>query len=307
MVRWVSFAALSLAILAASAWAQEKRPSASATLDTKPSLSQNDPDDPVSVIREGIEKAKNTRDVEEKFRLQRGLRLQIARAIEDVGKVRASLIDEIARLRSIESAKQDASLEMQLAEQEANLSRVQEVLNMAKQDSQDFVNAKQEEAYRKSMIGVFKKRLTAIEKEGELAKSLRDKKLDELNGQDARTLRSLGQLLSMQSTVDDELSTALKLDSQRNDFKTLIAFSFAFLVGIVILGFFWVAHSDDTVRRSIFSSESGIQFLTLFSIVIAIILFGVTGILESKELSALLGGLSGFILGRVTPKPAGAQ
>ena len=44
----------------------------------------------------------------------------------------------------------------------------------------------------------------------------------------------------------------------------------------------------------------GIQFITLFALVIAIILFGITGILEGKELSALLGGLSGYILGRST-------
>ncbi len=39
--------------------------------------------------------------------------------------------------------------------------------------------------------------------------------------------------------------------------------------------------------------QSGIQFLTLFSLVIAIILFGIKG----KELAALLGGLSGYIFG----------
>ena len=44
------------------------------------------------------------------------------------------------------------------------------------------------------------------------------------------------------------------------------------------------------------------QFLTLFSLVIAIILFGITQILEGKELAARLGGLSGYILGRTTPK-----
>ena len=40
--------------------------------------------------------------------------------------------------------------------------------------------------------------------------------------------------------------------------------------------------------------------MTLFSLVIAIILFGITEILQAKELSALLGGISGYILGRVT-------
>jgi hypothetical protein len=44
--------------------------------------------------------------------------------------------------------------------------------------------------------------------------------------------------------------------------------------------------------------ESGTQFVTLFSLLIAIILFGVLKILEGKELAALLGGLSGYVLGR---------
>jgi hypothetical protein len=82
------------------------------------------------------------------------------------------------------------------------------------------------------------------------------------------------------------------------DFKLTMSIYFAILVGMVILGFFVMAGLDMTVRRAIFSGAQGIQFLTLFSIVIAIILFGITGILQDKELAALLGGLSGYILGR---------
>jgi hypothetical protein len=82
------------------------------------------------------------------------------------------------------------------------------------------------------------------------------------------------------------------------DFKLTMSIYFAILVGLVIVGFFVLAFVDERVRRTIFSGEAGIQFLTLFSIVIAIILFGITGILQDKELAALLGGLSGYILGR---------
>ena len=60
------------------------------------------------------------------------------------------------------------------------------------------------------------------------------------------------------------------------------------------------------MRRAIYSGETGIQFLTLFSVVIAIILFGIINILEGKELAALLGGLSGYILGRTSQKSAPA-
>jgi hypothetical protein len=82
---------------------------------------------------------------------------------------------------------------------------------------------------------------------------------------------------------------------------------FAGLVALVIIGFFYIATKDEAVRRAIFSSESGIQFITLFALVIAIILFGIVEILEGKELAALLGGLSGYILGRGTAKSSGTE
>jgi hypothetical protein len=68
----------------------------------------------------------------------------------------------------------------------------------------------------------------------------------------------------------------------------------------LIVAFFALSFYDEKVRQAIFSGQAGIQFVTLFSLVIAIILFGIVGILEAKELSALLGGISGYILGRTT-------
>lgn len=91
------------------------------------------------------------------------------------------------------------------------------------------------------------------------------------------------------------------------NFKKQISWSFAFLVAIVIVGFFIIAYRDDEIRKTIFSGDSGLQFITIFSIIIAIILFGITEVLGGKELSALIGGISGYILGRSshhTPKNA---
>jgi hypothetical protein len=86
------------------------------------------------------------------------------------------------------------------------------------------------------------------------------------------------------------------------EFKRTMSITFAILIGFVIIGFFALAFKDPGVRNRVFGGQGGIQFLTLFSLVIAIILFGITGVLEGKELSALLGGLSGYILGRtMTP------
>lgn len=82
------------------------------------------------------------------------------------------------------------------------------------------------------------------------------------------------------------------------NFKKQISWSFALLVGIVIVGFFIIAYRDDEIRKTIFSGDAGLQFITIFSIIIAIILFGITGVLGGKEIAALIGGISGYILGR---------
>jgi len=107
--------------------------------------------------------------------------------------------------------------------------------------------------------------------------------------------------------VENEINTMLIPRSAENEFKRDISTSFTWLVGMVIVLFFLLALWDSNMREVVFSAEAGIQFVTLFSLVIAIILFGITGILEGKELSALLGGISGYILGRSStpsaPKP----
>ena len=123
--------------------------------------------------------------------------------------------------------------------------------------------------------------------------------------QDAIDLQNaeIARLLQQQFEVEDKINRKLIPQTEEQDFKTLIAVVFAALVGFVVLGFFYIAHLDEIVRQAIFSGESGIQFITLFSLVIAIILFGITGILEDKELAALLGGISGYILGRGTAEP----
>jgi hypothetical protein len=95
-----------------------------------------------------------------------------------------------------------------------------------------------------------------------------------------------------------------QLTSPEQTFRTNTSWVFAGLIGSVIIGFFVLAFRDEIMRRAIFSGETGIQFLTLFSVVIAIILFGIINILEGKELAALLGGLSGYILGRTSQKVA---
>ena len=98
--------------------------------------------------------------------------------------------------------------------------------------------------------------------------------------------------------IDDMVNQLFIVNDATNMFKFRMSITFSILVGIVIVGFFVIAWSNDEVKKTIFANESGIQFITMFAIVIAVILFGIIGVLESKELSALLGGLSGYILGK---------
>ncbi len=98
----------------------------------------------------------------------------------------------------------------------------------------------------------------------------------------------------------NQLNELLNRVEVRNDFRLYISWSFIGLVAIVILGFYIIAFSNDGIAKNIFSGEKGIQFITLFLIIIAIILFGIMGTLESRELSALLGALSGYILGKTS-------
>jgi len=105
------------------------------------------------------------------------------------------------------------------------------------------------------------------------------------------------------AAVDRRLARLVNFEKERNSFRKMISGVFCALVGVVIIGFFFLAQKKE-IAEDIFSGEKGIQFITLFLIVIAIILFGILGILEGKELSALLGAISGYILGRAASRNA---
>src|SRR5436190_1563898 len=73
--------------------------------------------------------------------------------------------------------------------------------------------------------------------------------------------------------------------SPEGNFRLWMSGIFAVLIGLVIAGFFILAYVDMKVRRAVFAGQVGLQFLALFSIIIAIILFGITKILEARELA----------------------
>ncbi|MEM9770539.1 MAG: hypothetical protein AAF889_02865 [Cyanobacteria bacterium P01_D01_bin.73] len=96
--------------------------------------------------------------------------------------------------------------------------------------------------------------------------------------------------------TDKQVRATLRQDA----YRLWASLGFCLLVGLTIAAFFVTLHRSGDGAAEILAGNQGIQIMTLFLIVIAIILFGLLGILESKELSALLGGITGYILGRVS-------
>ena len=124
--------------------------------------------------------------------------------------------------------------------------------------------------------------------------------VDDLGNQLAAKNAQIEEKTAWISRIDAELDRRANVVGPQQHFKLEMSIIFSLLVAIVIVCFFYIAGHDERVRQQIFSGQAGIQFVTLFSLVIAIILFGIIDILEGKELAALLGGLSGYILGRST-------
>lgn len=100
------------------------------------------------------------------------------------------------------------------------------------------------------------------------------------------------------NATEREINLLLTPKIAQQNFMFYSSICFVVLMSILLGIFYYVIKRDELARKVIFGGETGIQFIALFSIIIAIILFGLTGVLEGKELAALLGSVAGYILGR---------
>lgn len=89
------------------------------------------------------------------------------------------------------------------------------------------------------------------------------------------------------------------VEKGNQDFKTRVSLYFSGIIVVLLVVFFLFIYfkSEHGVANE-FLSGNGIQFVALFSLIIAIVLFGILGVLEGRELAAILSGISGFILGK---------
>lgn len=144
-------------------------------------------------------------------------------------------------------------------------------------------------------LAVWKDRKNSLDKRRSATPStvdLRNRKKDQES--------ALEDSMRQKDEIEHQIATLLDIETPRRQFKKAMSIAYSMLLGgsiLVFLIFFYMV-SDKKLGRDLLISGEGLRFITLFSLVIAIVLFGITGILEGKELSALLGGLSGYILGR---------
>ncbi len=137
-------------------------------------------------------------------------------------------------------------------------------------------------------------------------------KLQEINAQDSlyrvsvEKLRKNIDLIQQDVSVcEKQIDSSLAPEIQQQNFSIWISITFASLIGILLVVFFFLIYTKSNEAVGIqLLGESGLQFVTLFILIIVITLFGILGILEGRELAAILSGISGYILGKgITKDP----
>lgn len=127
------------------------------------------------------------------------------------------------------------------------------------------------------------------------------------NAQRAENLKqSIENVESDRQSALRAIQQIFNVESGNQKFKREMGIIFSALILILLSLFFWFLYrKSDATIGNIFLSGNGIQFVTLFAIIISTILFGILGILEGRELAAILSGIAGFILGKgITPVAA---
>lgn len=99
----------------------------------------------------------------------------------------------------------------------------------------------------------------------------------------------------------NQIDSTLAPEYKQQEFRITISICFAALIGILLIVFFYIVfkRSDENLSKELLSGN-GLQFVTLFVLIIAVILFGILSILQGSELAAILSGISGDILGKGT-------
>jgi len=143
----------------------------------------------------------------------------------------------------------------------------------------------------------------------ENAMSLHDRmtqRIEELTDSNETRLVLSSNLDNVQQDIYDcnqQIESALAPEYKQQKFRKEISLYFTILIGILLTIFFYIVFkkSGNDLSKDLLSGY-GLQFVTLFVLIIAVILFGILGILQGSELAAILSGISGYILGKGVDK-----
>jgi hypothetical protein len=167
----------------------------------------------------------------------------------------------------------------------------------AKQNNRDLTETERTEAHAQLVDLIRQKARAALELTTYRKTSQELAKYDELMVQERKAKSTTLETSSYLASIDEAVGELMTSNDAENTFRIDMGACFVILV-MLLIGFFFFFSSRSGSMKDIFKNDRGLQFITLFSLVIAITMFGLLNILEGKELSALLGGLSGYILGR---------
>lgn len=252
-----------------------------------------------------------------KFRLLNHQREKLAVAKDKINSEISTLKIELSNIDQgydnnnfIEADKEQKNIEQKQYNIEKEIYELEQKKILAEDNDIEIGGIQKKIIQQKKLLAIHEDRLESIQmKLNQATMSVqsqgrdREVKKDEISAKKAELARVTTELFN----VETEIRKLLNRDSLQNDFRVQISIAFTILVGIVILGFYWLALRKEEIAKNIFTGEKGIQFITLFLIVIAIILFGIMGTLEGRELSALLGALAGYILGKTTSTVVGKE
>lgn len=113
--------------------------------------------------------------------------------------------------------------------------------------------------------------------------------------------RNLSILKKDYDLCENQINSSLTPEYKDQEFRKTISIGFACLLGGLLLVFVVVVFRSQKNVAEYFFSDTGLQFITIFVLIISIILFGILKILEGRELAAILAGISGYILGKSRP------
>ncbi|GHT26749.1 hypothetical protein FACS189432_01760 [Bacteroidia bacterium] len=99
--------------------------------------------------------------------------------------------------------------------------------------------------------------------------------------------------------AEQAIYASLSPEFRNQDFRIWISLTFSGLIAVLLLAFFFIIFKrSDANLSQLLLSGAGLQFITVFILIIAIILFGILNVLGGSELAAILSGISGYVLGK---------